>query len=999
MLLMRRTNRRDRQERWRTRLQVERLEARSLLSQLPVTTVAPGATLDQAGNLGDLSLTHLAETPGTIGKGPAGPADVNWYSFSLDAPAWVTLSAAKQQAGSSFNSVLSLYNTDPFDFSDPYDPLGHRLLAQDNAANHGGIAAIDRSLAAGTYFVAVSGDGNSYFCPFLAGSGMAGSTGDYDLRLTATDLKLDPANGPVVLATDPAPGAVLSSAPLELYIDLSAPLDPTTIVPGQTFNLTYSPSGTFGGSETSVPLAGYSFSTQADELRLTPASPLAPGAYRLVVAGAGVAGRDYMSTFRIDGIEGTVGPSAASDDTAATAHELGDITTAGLVQAGGTIGADPFCDFTSFDPTRNPANDVNLYHFHISGSGPYLFAAEVFAGRIGSPLDSGVSLYKLDPASGQLRFIDGNNNTYNNTPATDGSTPLASDSLLYANVTEGDYYVAVSSGANTPSPTENQLPGYGIFDPNVSHSGQTGWTTGPYVLNLLVSPFPQPPHVVATTPAEGAVLTAPPSQLTVQFDEPVNLQPLAFKAFQQNNQQTLSAVFVQGADGTRYFPRLQSYDPTTNQATFLMLDGLANGTYALHLSGANGLADFGGNPLVGNDPSGDFVTHFTVDGPVRGQPGNPLSWFDNASHTTFSQPQDLGVLFPHELQAGVTITHAFTQDPGKAAKGQAAFYRIQVLQTQTYFLNLSSIGTPANLQITLTDANGNPAPHQVVLDNGRSIIASLDPGTYIIEIAGWPPAQAVDIRYQLQLQLVGVNENPQPLLAGPTSALQLRLSGGITTDPASPVLSVSPLSSGSTESPAKSASSLPAIVASLPSGTLLELGSGPLGGAHGEGTPDLMPTTDRLALRSTDRLLRDALLQTIVLTPPAEESGDVVSSLLSSLAAPVTGTVMEQLRKAAVDVLSSQTEWLTVDFAPPAPEAPQVAIAHAEQMNVADPACAAVAPTKPARRTQHAAIAADWIGAGLLVVAIFSAAYLRGAPVLSRPALRREEDVALPAQA
>jgi methionine-rich copper-binding protein CopC len=970
--------------------------------------VGPGATLDHAGNLGDLSLSHQAQTAGAIGPGPAGAADVNWYSFSLDRPAWVTLSAARQQPGSSFNSVLSLYNTDPFDFSDPYDPLGHRQLAQDSAANHGGVASVARSLAAGTYYAAVSGAGNSYFHPFLAGSGLAGSTGSYVLRLAATDLNLDPAAGPVVLATDPAPGAVLSTAPLELYIDLSGALDPTTLDPGQTFNLTYSPSGTFGGSEASVPLAGYSFSTNADELRLTPASPLAPGAYRLVVAGAGGGGRDYMSTFQIDGIEGTVGPNATSDDTAATAHDLGDITTAGLVQATGTIGADPYYDFTSFDPTRNPADDVNLYHFHVSGPGPYLFATEVFAGRIGSPLDSGVSLYKLDPASGQLQFIAGNNNTFDNAPATDGSTPLSLDSLLYANVTEGDYYVAVSSGSNTPSPVENQLPGYGIFDPNVAHSGQAGWTTGPYVLNLLVTPFPHPPHVVATTPAEGAVLTAPPTQLSVQFDEPVNLQPLAFKAFQQNSQDTLSAVFVQGEDGTKYFPRLQSYDPTTNQATFLMLDGLANGTYALHLSGANGLADFGGNSLVGNDPSGDFVVHFTVRGPVRGQPGNPLLWPDDASHTTLGNPQNLGVLFPHELQAGVTISHAFTQDPGKAAKGQAAYYQIQVLQSQTYFLSLSVLGTPANLQITLMDASGNPAPHQIVLDNGRTVIASLDPGTYMIEIAGWPPAQAVDIRYQLQLSLVGVNENPQPLIAGPTSALQLRLSGGgATGNPVlrPPIVSETPPSSGNGEVPAKASVTLPPVVAGLPSGTLLELGTGPLGGVRGESNPDMVPTSDRLALRSTDRLLHDALIQTIVLTPPSTDSGEVVSSLLSSLAAPVTNTVPEELRKAAVDTLYGQAEWLTLDFNPPAQEAPVVAAAHAEPGVIAQPGRQAVGPARSRlwhglqTRPQHGAVAADWVGASLLVAAIFSAVYLRGAPVLAHPALRREEGHPLPAKA
>ena len=55
----------------------------------------------------------------------------------------------------------------------------------------------------------------------------------------------------------------------------------------------------------------------------------------------------------------------------------------------------------------------------------------VFAGRIGSPLDPGVSLFRMDPHDHLLHFIAGNNNTNDPVPSTDGfSTPLASDSVV-----------------------------------------------------------------------------------------------------------------------------------------------------------------------------------------------------------------------------------------------------------------------------------------------------------------------------------------------------------------------------------------------------------------------------------------------------------------------------------------------------------------------------------------------------------------------------------------
>ncbi len=322
-----------------------------------------------------------------------------------------------------------------------------------------------------------------------------------------------------------------------------------------------------------------------------------------------------------------------------------------------------------------------MYQFTVSGPGNYALVAEVFAGRIGSPLDPGVSLFELDPSDGSLQFIAGNNNTYDPVETTDGlSTPLYTDSALYASLTAGVYYLAVADGSNTPSPFEGQPPGSpGLFDPNVPNSAQNGWSTGPYVLNVLVQPAPDPPHVVSTSPSNGATLTQPPSQLTVTFDEPVNLAQLAFQTYQVSGESTLASVYIEGADGTEYFPRFESYDSATNQATFIMLNALPNGDYQLHLSGSAGLTDLGGNELVGNDPDGDYVVSFTVDGPARGTGGNPLEWSDQEPNDTIQDPQDLGVLFPDDLAAGVTITRDFLQDPSQAPQDTADVYEFQIL--------------------------------------------------------------------------------------------------------------------------------------------------------------------------------------------------------------------------------------------------------------------------------------------------------------------------------
>src|SRR5438067_674819 len=114
----------------RATLRVEPLEERFLLSAalgaLPVVLQTPGhATLDQAQDLGDLTGTGAA-VQGAI----ADATEVDWYALTVSQPADLSLTAVDPASQGHAAVALSLYNSDPFDFSDLYDPLGHRLLAQ-----------------------------------------------------------------------------------------------------------------------------------------------------------------------------------------------------------------------------------------------------------------------------------------------------------------------------------------------------------------------------------------------------------------------------------------------------------------------------------------------------------------------------------------------------------------------------------------------------------------------------------------------------------------------------------------------------------------------------------------------------------------------------------------------------------------------------------------------------------------------------------------------------
>ena len=348
----------------------------------------------------------------------------------------------------------------------------------------------------------------------------------------------------------------------------------------------------------------------------------------------------------------------------------------------------------------------------------------------------------------------------------------------------------------------------------------------------------------------------------------------------------MSAVYIQGSDGTKYLPRLESYDDVSKQAHFLMLDGLANGTYQLHLSGSLGLTDLAGNALVGNDPSGDYVVSFTVAGPSRGVSGDPLSWATQEGNDDSTTPQDLGVLFPHELQSGVVVTRDFTGTTN-GVSDTADYYQIQVLQTQSYGVTLSGANLPAGVQVTVTDLSGNPVRY--FTSDGLALqINSLAAGTYLIRVDGWPADQATQVVYHLRLDLLGSSDNAPALTAGPAPALRLRL---VSNDPLpvqpsfAPV--ILPTGTGNTP-PTPAAPSNPNVIlvsfqtngVSLPNVPLQELASGLLGGVARSTDTVAIASTERTAFRLPESTSAAFLNTYFVSGPTTDSTGD--ASLISS---------------------------------------------------------------------------------------------------------------------
>jgi hypothetical protein len=886
---MRLRTRRDHARLHRFQPGLESLERRELLSWAPelmfVNESRPNNLITQAQDVGPVDFGQGVQVKGAVATG----TDVGFYQFEIDEAQDVTLRLAG-------TGIASLYQADTF------APSGYQLLLQLNAGSSQSI-----NLLAGSYEVAVSGFGDRYFSSVLADSGTAGTTGPYGLTITSDNPGYD-TNVPVPIVRTDIPAEGYGSSPLSINLTLTQPLDLVhdyvTILDSQQNDLS----------------PNVAYQPAVNDLVITPQSALDVGRYQIV--GYDAAGDQILSVpFSVAGRKGQ-SPGTPTNDTLATATPLSDITSAGLVQVPGAIGTDPYYSPMNSDPTaQNPADQVDMYGFTVSGPGRYLLTAEAFAGRIGSPLDPALTLFRITGTNADgtptYQLVAGNDNSYNPTETSTGKLPLFTDPALFAGLTAGSYVIAVSATGNYADPLLGLKAGAdGTFNPDKSHSGSTvSRTTGRYVLNLLVQPAPTtPPQVVQTSIAPGSVFSGPPTTFSVQFSVPVNLVQMAVQSGQQWQLNTFGGnvdpsalqrfpVSVQDGAGNRYVPALASYSDDTGLATFTMLGRLTDGSYTLHLSGPGGLSDLAGDPLAGNDPSGDYVVPFSVTGsPVRA--ANLVLTNPNDS---FAAPTNLGVLFPTELTAGITIQRDF-QSANPAPQDQADYYQFTLLQESGLVLSLGGPGVDVAGRPVLLDADGNPL-YPAIDPNGpgrQTVNLILPAGTYVVEVGGWSPATAAKAVYTLCIVQDSLPENPTPLTTGPAPAVRLRLDTVVQ----SALIPNAALSTGGTPQLSLTSPGTPSITltvdrsaasgvlpgATTTAGTAAGLAAGPTGvvGTSSTASSDMV----RLVLPGSEFPVT-AVATTELSAAPSAAGGSVT-------AGPMTGVIEAGIRA----ILFYSIEWL-----------------------------------------------------------------------------------------
>lgn len=362
-------------------------------------------------------------------------------------------------------------------------------------------------------------------------------------------------------------------------------------------------------------------------------------------------------------------------------------------------------------------NEVDFYRIDLPQGYRYALSLQVLAQKFGSGLDAAVSV--LD-SGGQV--LASNDEALHK--------GFLSDAELYAGLDGGTYYIAVSAGGN--------LPGEDGFDPLTPGSGDSSrGSTGQYLMKLSAKLDSVGPQVVETSIEPGETLHSTPIQITVRFNEAMNLQGLQ------------QGATLTDSSGTSIKLSAFDYDSLTHQVSYMLMDRPVAGDYEFTLHAAQ-VTDRANNAIDAGGPNGDYTLEFRIETPE-------VVSVDTELNETAGTAQPLGPLFAGELRNGVQVDGvASVSVPG----GDHDFYRFQVTQTGFFTFRLRpGADTQQSGVLRLHDAAGNQLAQAFRLPGMSStLIRWLRPGEYLVEMdasSGVPSGS-----YQLSIQAANIPEIP-----------------------------------------------------------------------------------------------------------------------------------------------------------------------------------------------------------------------------------------------
>jgi hypothetical protein len=238
-----------------------------------------------------------------------------------------------------------------------------------------------------------------------------------------------------------------------------------------------------------------------------------------------------------------------------------------------------------------------------------------------------------------------------------------------------------------------------------------------------------------------------------------------------------------------------------------------------------------------------------------------------------------------------------------------------VAQGQLYIVTLTPLNLSSGVVMRLVDADNHPVD-AVVLGNGTTLEAFLQPGIYGIGIVGTTAAPALGVLYRIQVTFVGNAESPPTLTIGPAPATRIRFVDSPPPPPPVPLVSV------------PSSATDPSQRLEASSGTYLHLGATSLGGVTAPGIGIEGSLDDRVLVQIPTQAL-DRVLQVAVLTQSgfAETSKPSGSPGVAANAA-VLQNIAKSLGQTVIDFARSWTDAIELLFGgtPPAPHGAEIQV-------------------------------------------------------------------------
>lgn len=482
-----------------------------------------------------------------------------------------------------------------------------------------------------------------------------------------------------VLGTDPGPGMILTTSPTTFRVTFDAPIDPFSLGTGDVLIGRVADDGSLSPILVDGQNPQETLNDEGTVLTLDAVNPIAPGRYRLVLAGtSGLAGLDGTTAANADGTDQTL-----ADFTV----ERPGVGLSDAVDLG-PIGADPVAVAGSLDFTANPSA-VSLYKLTLPKGHFYRLGAEVSADRDGSRLDAALTLFD---ASG--RAISTNDL---------GRPDAPNDPFLFAGVKPGTYYLGVSGAGDLPG-----LPGG--YDLRARSPGpQQTVPGGAFTLHLVADVADLPGAQIGFSVQHADPLDPTLTGFTLRFSTPLDLGSSGSTVFDR----ATAGVDLVDQDGRSWPVAAVNYDARRAALAYLISDRLPQGRYTLRMNSRHPLVDLAGiTPISPTMPKG-VLANFAVGPDLRrrdpdGSLAIPASLLGGSARVASTDAlatvqqaatasEDLGPLTPNLVLKGVSRT--FTIEPG-----QTVALRFVALYDEYYTLGINHVG--GHVQISVDGGSG-----------------------------------------------------------------------------------------------------------------------------------------------------------------------------------------------------------------------------------------------------------------------------------------------------